>query len=217
MGIAENTALLLHDPTTGAPVVDGTSLPRVLAGAVVLELVLGGHARLEKRRRTHLVRDDTTPVDDDVLRAARDRLPADTTPKRAVEKLQRHVRDPIMGRLVATGVLRVQERSVLGFVPLAPRWPALDPQPRSTLLDRLHAILVDGAAPSPDEAALVALVRAVKAEAKLLVGNRRELRARSKEIADGDWAGEAVRKAIADVHDAVTASVVAAASVASSG
>jgi hypothetical protein len=122
-----------------------------------------------------------------------------------------------MGRLVATGVLRVQERSVLGFVPLAPRWPTLDPQLRATLLDRLHAILVDGADPSPDEAALVALVRAVKAETKLLVGNRRVLRARSKEIADGDWAGEAVRKAIADVHDAVTASVVAAASVASSG
>lgn len=212
MGIAENTALLLHDPTTGAPVVDGTSLPRVLAGAVVLELVLGGHARLEEHRRTRLVRDDAAPLDDGVLRAARDRLPADTTPKRAVEKLHRHVRDPIMSRLVDAGVLRRQERSMLGFVPLAPRWPAVDPQPRAALLDRLHAVLADGVAPTPEEAALVALVRAVKAEAKLVVGQRRALRARSKEIADGDWAGEAVRKAIADVQAAVTASVVAASS-----
>lgn len=217
MGIAEDTALLLRDPHTGAALVDGTSLPRVLAGALVLEMVLGGHARLEDRRfSTHMIVDHGSGIEEPVLRAARDRLPVDTTPKRAIEKLHRHVRDPLMAELVSRGVLRVEERTLLGFVPLSPNWPAVDPGPQRDLRARLHAVLADGAEPTPHDAALVALVRAVRAEHRILDAPRRALRARSKEVAEGDWAGDAVRKAIADVHASVTAAVAGSAA-ASSG
>ncbi|WP_165825934.1 GOLPH3/VPS74 family protein [Actinomycetospora cinnamomea] len=209
MRTAEDLALLLHDPATGKGLVDSTSLPRALAGAVVLELVLTGRAHLvEGRWRTRLVVDDRRSggdrVIDPVLDLALDRLPDEATPKSAVEKLHRRVRDPLMAGLVHDGVVRVQERSFLGL-PLTPRWPAGDTTRRDAALARLRAVLVDGATPTPEDASLVALVRAVKAEHRLLDAPRRQLRARSREIAEGAWAGEAVRKAVADIHAAVAA------------
>ena len=75
---------------------------------------------------------------------------------------------------------------------------------------------MDGVAPGPEDASLVALVRAVKAEHKLLDAPRRELRARSKQIADGEWAAEAVRRAIADIYSAVAVTAAAGATAAGS-
>jgi hypothetical protein len=216
MRTAEDLALLLHDPATGAPLVDSTSLPRALAGAVVLQLVIDGRAHLaEGRWRTRLVVDDRTPSGDHVLDIALDRLPADTSPKSAIEKLHGRVRDPLMAGLVHDGAVTLEERSFLGM-PRSPRYPAADTTRRDAALGRLWAVLVDGVAPSPDDAALVALVRAVKAEHKLLDAPRRELRARSKEVAEGEWAGEAVRRAVADVHAAVAAAASAGAVAATS-
>ena len=217
MRTAEDLALLLHDPATGAPLVDSTSLPRVLAGAVVLEIVLSGRAHLaDGRFRTHLVVDDRRPSGDHVLDLALERLPADTTPKAAIEKLQSRVRDPLMAGLVHDGSVRLEERTVLGFIPLSPRWIAADPTRREAARGRLHAALVDGVAPNPEDASLVALVRAVKAEHKLLDAPRRELRAASLQIADGEWAAEAVRRAIADIYSAVAVTAAAGATVAGS-
>ncbi|GLZ43850.1 hypothetical protein Acsp06_00350 [Actinomycetospora sp. NBRC 106375] len=216
MRTAEDLALLLHDPATGAPLVDSTALPRALAGAVVLQLVLDRRAHLaEGRWRTHLVIDDRGPTGDHVLDLALGRLPDDLAPKSAIEKLHGRVRDPLMAGLVHDGSLRVEERSFLG-IPRSPRYPAADTTRRDAAIGRLWAVLVDGVAPSTDDAALVALVRAVKAEHKLLEAPRRDLRARSKEVAEGEWAGEAVRKAIADIHAAVAATAAAGAAAAGS-
>ena len=46
---------------------------------------------------------------------------------------------------------------------------------------------------------------------------KREVRARGKAVADGDWGAEAVRKAVQDVQTAITASIVASTVVASGG
>jgi hypothetical protein len=217
MRTAEDLALLLHDPDTGDGLADSTALPRALAGAVVLEMVLTGRAQLvEGRWRTRLVVEDRRPSGDHVLDLALDRLPADTTPKAAIEKLHGRVREPLMAGLVHDGAVHRRERSFLGMA-LTPRWPAADTARRDAALARLRAVLVDGAAPTPQDASLVALVRAVKAEHKLLDAPRRELRARSKEVAEGEWAGEAVRKAIADVHGAIAATASVGAVAAGSG
>jgi hypothetical protein len=220
MRTAEDLALLLHDPDTGAPLVDSTSLPRALAGAVVLQLVLDGRARLEERRwRTHLVVGDRAATGDHVLDLALERLPADPTPKAAIEKLQSRVRDPLMAGLVHDGSVRLEERTFLGMS-RSPRYPAADRRRRDAVVARMRSVLVDGVAPSTDDAALVALLRAVKAEHKVdsfgEQAPKRALRDRSKVIADGEWAGEAVRRAIADVHAAVAAAASAGAVAASS-
>jgi hypothetical protein len=205
MRTAEDQALLLHDPETGAPLVDSTSLPRALAGAVVLQIVLDNRARLEERRwKTVLVIGDRAPTGDHVLDLALERLPADPTPKAAIEKLQSRVADPLMAGLVHDGSVRLEERTFLGL-PRSPRYPAADRARRDAVVARLRSVLVDGVAPASGDAALVALLRAVKAEHKVVDAPKRALRDRSKVIADGDWAGEAVRRAIADIYGAVAA------------
>ncbi|MEJ2887616.1 GOLPH3/VPS74 family protein [Actinomycetospora aeridis] len=215
MRTAEDLALLLHDPDTGAPLVDSTSLPRALAGAVVLQIVLDDRARLEERRwKTVLMIGDRGPTGDHVLDLALERLPAEPTPKAAIEKLQSRVTDPLLAGLVHDGALRVEERTFLGL-PRSPRYPAADRGRRDAAVARMRAVLVDGVAPSTDDAALVALLRAVKAEHKVVDAPKRALRDRSKVIAEGDWAGEAVHRAIADIYGAVAA--VAAAGAASTG
>lgn len=216
MRTAEDLALLLHDPGTGAPLVDSMSLPRCLAGAVVLQLVLDDRARLEPRRwRDRLVIDDRGATGDHVLDLALERLPADPTPKAAIEKLQGRVKEPLMAGLVHDGSLRVEERTFLG-IPLSPRYPAADRRRRDAVAARMRSVLVDGVVPGTDDASLVALLRAVKAEHKVVDAPRRALRARSKVIADGEWAGEAVRKAIADIYGAIVG-VAAAGAVTSGG
>ncbi|MEJ2864646.1 GOLPH3/VPS74 family protein [Actinomycetospora flava] len=218
MRTAEDLALLLHDPESGAPLVDSSSLPRALAGAVVLQLVLDDRARLEDRRwNTHLVIGDRGTTGDHVLDLALERLPADPTPKAAIEKLQSRIKDPLMAGLVHDGSVRLEERTFLG-IPRSPLYPAVDRRRRDAVAARMRSVLVDGVAPGADDAALVALLRAVKAEHKVVPEGqvpKRALRDRSKVIAEGEWAGEAVRKAIADLYAAVA--VAAGAGAAASG
>ena len=215
MRTAEDLALLLHDPETGAPLVDSSSLPRALAGAVVLQLVLDHRARLEDRRwNTHLVIGARGATGDHVLDVALDRLPADPTPKAAIEKLQSRIKDPLMAGLIHDGSVRLEERTFLG-IPRSPLYPAADRRRRDAAAARMWSVLVDGFAPTAGDAALVALLRAVKAEHKVVDAPKRVLRDRSKVIAEGEWAGEAVRKAIADLYAAVA--VVAGASAGASG
>jgi hypothetical protein len=77
------------------------------------------------------------------------------------------------------------------------------------------------AAPAERTAALIALLHALKCEHKVVDPrpyqlSRRQLRARAAEIAQGNWASEAVRKAIDEMMAAVAAAS-AAATAASSG
>ena len=81
--------------------------------------------------------------------------------------------------------------------------------------------LVQPSAPDERTAALIALLHALKCEHKvvdprLYQMSRRQLRARAAEIAQGNWASEAVRKAI-DQALAAVAAASAAATAATSG
>jgi hypothetical protein len=59
--------------------------------------------------------------------------------------------------------------------------------------------------------ALVALLRATNLLAKVVpTADRPRLKARAKELAEGDWAAEAVKRAIEEVAAATTAAAVAA-------
>jgi hypothetical protein len=77
--------------------------------------------------------------------------------------------------------------------------------------------LVQQRAPDTRTAALTALVHALKCEHKIVdlrqSGlSKRQLRARAEEIAKGNWAAEAVRKAIDEITAAVATSAAAAVS-----
>jgi hypothetical protein len=95
----------------------------------------------------------------------------------------------------------------MGIFPLT-TWPAADTGHKQELRARLQDVLVAGATPDPRTAALVVLLAAVDAAHKVVDGDKRAVRARAKEIATGDWAGDAVKAAVRKAIEAVGASLV---------
>ena len=80
----------------------------------------------------------------------------------------------------------------------------------------LTQVLVQRKAPDARSAALIALVHALRCEHQIVDPrpyglSKRQLRARAEEIAQGNWASEAVRTAIAEIIAAVAATTAGAA------
>jgi len=93
-------------------------------------------------------------------------------------------------------------RRVLGIFPTR-TWPAADPSRKAEVRQQVTQALVGTAAPDERTAALIALLHALKCEHKVVDPRpyqltRRQLRARADQIAQGNWASKAVRKAIDD-------------------
>jgi hypothetical protein len=96
---------------------------------------------------------------------------------------------------------------VLGIVPRT-TWPGADSRHKQELRARLQDVLVAGASPDSRTAALVSLLAAVNAAHKVVDGDKKAVRARAKDIAAGDWAGAAVKKAIDAVNETVAATII---------
>jgi hypothetical protein len=207
--IAEDVLLLLVDDRTGRFLVDSTKLDNVLAGAVLVELVtierVGFPPAGGGVRRGRMVVVNPTPPGDPVLDRALATVAASrpARPEKLIAKLRRRLRATLLEQLTAAGALRRSTRKVLGILPRT-TWVAVDSSRKRELRARLQDVLVAGATPDGRTAALVSLLRAVNAAHKVVDGEKKAVQARAKDIAAGDWAGAAVKKAI----DAVNASVV---------
>lgn len=212
--IAEDLLLLLLDDESGDPLVDGTRLPRVLAGAVLLELALDGYVtpadQGEDVKRGRLaVRRAEAPADPILARAlgvvADARRPM--KPEAAIEKLDSEVRAAVFERVIDRGWVRESRRKVLGIFP-SKVWPPVDESHERGVRHELSGVLVEGLDPTPRAAALISLLSAVDAAAKVFPDtDRKMIRKRAKEIADGEWAGAAVRKAVDAINSAVFVAV----------
>jgi cytochrome P450 len=113
-------------------------------------------------------------------------------------------------------MLGAERSKVLGLFERT-TWPTRDPFPEEEVKQRLHTALIAGHTPTERTVALVALLRATGLLAKVVrTEDRRTLKARAKELAEGDWAAEAVKQAIEEVVAATTAAAVAAMGAASS-
>ena len=213
--LAEDLLLLLLDDASGKPVVDGTRLPRVLAGAVLLELALGdvvtpAEPGEDVKKGRLVVRDGAWPQDP-LLAEAVDLIGTSKPlkPEAAIEKLTKNLREELAERIVAAGWVREEKGKVLGIFPTT-RWPEVDGSHERTVRNELGAALLDGVTPTPRTAALVSLLSAVDAAPKLFPdADRRAVKKRAKDIAEGDWAGKAVRASV----DAVNAAIIVAATV----
>lgn len=218
MLLAEDVLLLLTDDTTGRPQVNRTHLDLALAGAVLLDLAL--LRRVDVTAKGHpagkgrVVVVDGTPTGDPVLDAALTRL-AQHKPRRAQETLRplgKDLRPALLDRLVRAGILRREDGTVLGVFPTT-RWPAADVAHEAEVRTGIRDCVAAGRTPTDREAALVSLLQAVD-RVPLVVGDvglpKRDLRRRAKTIAQGEFAGEAVRRAIAELNAAVVGAVTAA-------
>ncbi|NKR64365.1 GPP34 family phosphoprotein [Rhodococcus hoagii] len=212
--IAEDLLLLLLDDESGDTLVDGTRLPRVLAGAVLLELALDGYVtpadQGEDVKRGRLaVRRVEAPADPILGHAlgvvADARRPM--KPEAAIEKLDSEVRAAVFERVIDRGWVRESRRKVLGIFP-SKVWPPVDESHERGVRHELSGVLVEGLDPTPRAAALISLLSAVDAAAKVFPDtDRKMIRKRAKEIADGEWAGAAVRKAVDAINSAVFVAV----------
>lgn len=223
MLIAEEYLLLALDEKTGKLRVGGDVLGPALGGALVAELALRERigvtpheAGWNKRGRVTIT--NLTPTDDPELDAALDKLSENegrkvkdllseySTKKR---RLSHGLRERLLERLAASGQLVKTEGTVLGFIPRT-TWPAGDSAEEEELRRRLHAALVDGTTPTERTVALIALLQVTGLLPKVVTTeNKRALKAKAKELTNGDWAAKAVKDAI---DDAAAASASAASS-----
>lgn len=211
--ITEDLVLLLLNPQTGRSVVDSMSLDRGIGGALLLDLATRERISADgDGAGTRIGVSDPTSTGDALLDVALGRLAGKSLrAQNAVERLARHMRMPVLERLEERGLVRREKARVLGLFP-ATTWPPVDPTPRAALHRRVEAVLKDGETPDQHVALLISLLHALQAEHKVVDGRRRELHARAKEVAAGDWAGPAVRKAVRAAQASVVVAVTAATS-----
>lgn len=214
MLIAEELLLLALDDESGKVVV--SELDKGLAGAVLIELALLERVRIAEKGETvragrlvlkpgpqpgHPVLADAVRV----LSAKEGRKPQDV-----LGTLAKGLRERLADGLVAAGVLRRERRKVMGLFPTQ-RLPAQDSGHETGVREKIVAAL-NAAGHDERTAALIALLSALRAVTTVFdVPDKRAARRRAKEIAEGQWAAAAVRKAVEEVYAATAAAVTVAA------
>lgn len=220
--LAEEFLLLALDDSTGKPLVDSTKMKAAIAGATLVELTMTGALRLTGHdeaefKEGRLVRtgqgEPTDPLLREVLATAHDR-----TPKSAVSRIggasawrnrAGDLKDALLLELASEGVLHPEKAKVLGLFPTT-TWKPENPQAEAEVAQRVQQVVVQGQQPDQRTAALVSLLSVVDLLPKLFPEqDKKALRERGKQVSQGNWGGEAVKKAIEEVNASVIAAVVA--------
>jgi len=220
MLLAEDLLLLVTDDTSGQLSAPAGQVDAGLGGANLVELAMMDKVDLsgegEAGRPGRVVVRDPSPAGDEVLDAALGILTANQgkKPSSVIRPLSRNLRQGLYERLAASGVVRAGRGKILGIFPTR-TWPAQDASHEAQVRQLVTQALVQQAEPDPRTAALIALLHALKCEHKIVDPrpyglSRRQLAARAEEIAQGNWASEAVRKAIDEMNAAVIAATTAA-------
>jgi Golgi phosphoprotein 3 GPP34 len=226
MLLAEDLLLLVTNDASGRLSVPSSQADAGLGGANLLELTLLGKVDVsgpqDPGKPGRIVVRDPSPPGDDALDAALRLLAGQEgkKPSAVIGPLGKNLRPALYQRLAASGVLRATKGRVLGIFPVR-AWPAQDPGHEAGVRAQVTQALIQPGTPDQRTAALISLLHALKCEHKVVDPrscglSRRQLRARAEEIAQGNWASDAVRKAIDEMVAAVAAAS-AAATAASSG
>lgn len=224
MLIAEDLLLLLYDDETGKPITGSPGLDYALAGAVLIELTLLGKLDITgpgdpgKAGRLKIV--DDLPTGDAILdeRLAYVAGKPGKRPKDQVGRLSKHLRDQLLARLDERGVLQAAEGKMLGLFPMT-RWPAKDARHEAEVRAALDSALRVGTTPDQRVGALIALLSALNVVPKVVTDavDKRALKDRAKQLAESDWAADAVKRAVSEMQAAVTTAIVVSATVAATG
>jgi hypothetical protein len=220
MLLAEDLLLLVTDDTSGQLSAPAGQVDAGLGGANLVELAMMDKVDLsgegEAGRPGRVVVRDPFPAGDEVLDAALGILTANQgkKPSAVIRPLSKNLRQGLYERLAASGVVRAERGKILGIFPTR-TWPAQDASHEAQVRQLVTQALVQQAEPDPRTAALIALLHALKCEHKIVDPrayglSRRQLAARAEEIAEGNWASAAVRKAIDEMNAAVIAATTAA-------
>lgn len=209
--LADELVLLAHDDA-GTNRLGRPRLDYGLVGAVLLDLALAGRVTVADDR---LSVTDPTPTGHPVLDEALATL-ADgkrRKPKDWMSRLAKGLPDRVLAGLVDRGVLHRESDRVLLVFPRT-RYPSptgAEPAAETAARRRmLDAVAADGPVDART-AALIGLARAVGLDRTLFREVPKErLTARVAEIAAGDWASAATKKAIEETQAAVLVATTAA-------
>jgi hypothetical protein len=213
MLIAEDLLLLATDDATGKITVSSTQLDPGLAGAVLIELVVAGRVNLDgDGKGAKVVVTDGTPLGNQVLDIALQSLieKGPIKPGQAITRLAKGLRDRLNDQLAEQGILRRESGKVLGLFPTN-RWPAQDSGYEAGVRGQVVSSLVKGLEPDGRTAAIISVLTA--ADMLRTVVDKPDLKAakeRGKEIGEGNWASDGVRKVIQETQAAMTAAVMVA-------
>lgn len=206
MRITEDLFLLLTDDEGK---VDGWGTYRGygLVGAVVADLVVAGRVALSDDKNPRVTVTSQAPVGTPYLDAALERL-VEQDGKRLSSLIPDGKLNPEKGvahELAQRGVVRVEERRMLGLVP--ERYPVLDPQPERAVRDRLRAVL-GGDRPTPAEATILSILHGLGVARTILKDesahlSRSELTTRIQAAAADIPEGGAVGKAVQAMNAAL--------------
>ena len=194
--LAEDLFLLACDDA-GRPRIPAAHLDLGLGGALLLDLARPGRVALVD---DHVVVADRTPLGEPVLDAALRRIldePKPREPEHWVRHLAPGARAAVLRRLIERGILAPDDHRLLGLIPVHHTHP-VDDRVGQDLVRRLHDAVVLDRPASPETAALASLALAVGLDRHLFPrSDRRAVRRRMAEIAEGDWVGFAVAHAVA--------------------
>jgi len=226
MLLAEDLLLLVTDDASGRLSVSAAQVDAGLGGANLVELTMRNKVDLageqDPGKQGRIIVRDSSTAGDAILDAALEIVVAHqgNKPSSVIGPLSKNLRQALYERLVSSGVVRAERGRILGVFPVH-RWPAQDASHEAEVRRLVTQALVQQAAPDTRTAALIALVHALRCEDKIVDPqqyglSKRELRARTEQIAECNWAAKAVRKAIEEMTAAVIAATTAA-TVASGG
>ncbi|WP_157248449.1 GOLPH3/VPS74 family protein [Nonomuraea typhae] len=205
--IAEEVLLLALGEEDGRQLIPSMQLDSALGGAILAELAVKERLTLTGKKVTVV---NSAPLGDDELDAVLTRIAGDGKERRPewwVQKLYSgKLRKRLLERLAARGTLTEQRAKVLGLFPTT-RWPEADGSVEAEVRARVAAALA-GSDPDAATAVLVAVLHAAKLDRKAFPGADPK---RVKEIAEGQWAGDAVAKLISTINSAIMVAVTTAA------
>ncbi|WP_131105730.1 GOLPH3/VPS74 family protein [Ornithinimicrobium sufpigmenti] len=198
----------------------GTGRNLVLAGAFLTELAVMERLDVQDKRLRVL---DAGSIGDHLLDDALVRFAQyeGKKPKDVLDKVGKHLLEPVLESLVTQELVRPEPVSVVGLT-LWTRWPVVVDGPRQAVLDDLARVLTGAQEADSRTGALISLLHAVNilhtvVPQELRPGmTNRDVKRRGKEVLKGRWAPEAVAKAIEEAATATTLAAAAAAGGASS-
>ncbi|GAA4910771.1 GPP34 family phosphoprotein [Streptomyces coeruleoprunus] len=205
--LGEEVMLLSLDDESGV-VKDRSTAAWAVAGGTLLELAMRNRVTVTNGRVRVA---DPAPTGVSLL-DDRLRLLGDWTRRRPSGKVgdwlakdQATAVRAALDSLCERGLVVEEQRRALGLFPVR-RYPETDGSVERELRARLSAAVLDGGLPDDRTSALVALLHGARLHAIAFPGvPRKEIDARMAQIAEGQWAGESVRRAIRDMQATIAA------------
>ncbi|MEZ3181228.1 GPP34 family phosphoprotein [Streptomyces pimonensis] len=201
--LGEQLLLLSLDDASGTARESAKVAPAI-AAAELVELALAGRIDVTDDTVTVV---DATPPGEPALDAALDAVAARQRPSGTKDWINRLKRDAVARAntgLIEKGLVREERKKVLGLFPVR-RYPEADGSVEAAVRQRLHAVVLQGAAPDERTASLVALLHGAKLHRLAFPdADPRRVEAAMEAVSRGQWSAASVRHVVKAAEDALT-------------